>query len=618
MFFYRSLKKIPGELAEGLKEIEREFPLQGDKKNGAELVFSKFSGKGNSVAVSGGKAEVKYNRRIDAFRALGRLFGELETGYKEINFKEEPGFETLGVMIDCSRNGVMRVEHIKSWLRKMALMGINALTLYTEDTYEIENEPFFGYLRGRYTYGELKELNDYAGKFGIEMFPCIQTLGHLEQVLKWETYDGVSDTSDILLVGDERTYSLVEKMVAAASKPFDSKRIHIGMDEAHGLGEGKYREKHGVRKKFDIMNEHLHRVVKICAKYDLSPMIWSDMYFRIGSETGDYYDKGSVIPQEVEEKIPKEIRLVYWDYFHTDYDFYVEWIERHRGLGFDPVVAPGGWTWNRFWALLPHAFSTIEPCMKACRDKGVKDVLLTIWGDDGTECNYDSALPALQLCAEYNWAEKINRDLVKRNFRAVCKYEFEDFVNAGKLDILNSSVDTGNPSKILLWDDPVLGMWSESLEKFEIAKHYSKLSKELDCSKNPGIFAFPSQLAKVISMKIDLRKEIIDAYKGKDLEKLSRFSKREIPLLESELKKLRVIHKKAWFLNYKPFGWEVLDLRYGGAVSRLESLGERVSDFVNGKCGSIPEFEGEHLDINRDEKIPSLSHRKIVAPTLIV
>ena len=34
--------------------------------------------------------------------------------------------------------------------------------LYTEDTYEVDNEPYFGYMRGRYSADELRELDDYA------------------------------------------------------------------------------------------------------------------------------------------------------------------------------------------------------------------------------------------------------------------------------------------------------------------------------------------------------------------------------------------------------------------------------------------------------------------------
>jgi len=65
-------------------------------------------------------------------------------------------------MIDCSRNGVLKPESVYFFLRNMALMGLNMLQLYTEDTYEIENEPFFGYLRGKYTAKELSAIDDYA------------------------------------------------------------------------------------------------------------------------------------------------------------------------------------------------------------------------------------------------------------------------------------------------------------------------------------------------------------------------------------------------------------------------------------------------------------------------
>ncbi len=32
---------------------------------------------------------------------------------------------------------------------------------------------------------ELRRLDDYADLLGIELMPCIQTLGHLGQVLHW-------------------------------------------------------------------------------------------------------------------------------------------------------------------------------------------------------------------------------------------------------------------------------------------------------------------------------------------------------------------------------------------------------------------------------------------------
>ena len=82
-------------------------------------------------------------------------------------FSEQTGFDMIGVMIDSSRNGVIHPEASQSFLMRLALMGVNMAILYTEDTYEIPGEPFFGYLRGRYTASELRAIDDYAFLFGI-------------------------------------------------------------------------------------------------------------------------------------------------------------------------------------------------------------------------------------------------------------------------------------------------------------------------------------------------------------------------------------------------------------------------------------------------------------------
>ena len=176
------------------------------------------------------------------------------------DFAETARFDMLGVMVDVSRNGVLTPDAVKALLRRCALMGLNMVMLYTEDTYEVPGEPFFGYLRGRYTQEELHDLDDYAAALGIEMVPCIQTLAHLEQILQWPAYREYRDTHGVILAEEERTYELVEKMIAAATAPFRSKRIHLGMDEAHGIGTGRYRQRHGEKRPFDILNEHLARV----------------------------------------------------------------------------------------------------------------------------------------------------------------------------------------------------------------------------------------------------------------------------------------------------------------------------------------------------------------------
>ena len=61
-------------------------------------------------------------------------------------------------MIDCSRNAVASVESVKKWIDLTSSIGYNTLMLYTEDTYEVSGEPYFGYMRGRYSREELRGL----------------------------------------------------------------------------------------------------------------------------------------------------------------------------------------------------------------------------------------------------------------------------------------------------------------------------------------------------------------------------------------------------------------------------------------------------------------------------
>lgn len=71
-------------------------------------------------------------------------------------------FRTFGTMLDCSRNAVPNLHALKKWVDLTASLGYNTLLLYTEDTYEVPDEPYFGYMRGRYSQAELRELDAYA------------------------------------------------------------------------------------------------------------------------------------------------------------------------------------------------------------------------------------------------------------------------------------------------------------------------------------------------------------------------------------------------------------------------------------------------------------------------
>ena len=167
-------------------------------------------------------------------------------------------FKRFGIMLDCSRNAVMQVSQVKKMMDYMCAMGYNTVMLYIEDTYEVDNQPYFGYLRGRYSLKELKEIDSYANEKGMEFIPCIQTLAHLNALMHWPQYIDMRDCEDILCAGDEKVYKLIKDIFASLDKVLTSRTINIGMDEAYLMGRGRYMDINGACDRTEILINHLN------------------------------------------------------------------------------------------------------------------------------------------------------------------------------------------------------------------------------------------------------------------------------------------------------------------------------------------------------------------------
>ena len=139
--------------------------------------------------------------------------------------KRDLKFERLGYMVDCSRGAVPKIETLKKFVDYLSEFGYTYLELYIEDVYEIEGEPYFGYMRGRYTAVEIAELDVYAKQKGIELIPCIQTLAHLERIKKYNAYAHMFEIDNILMVGNDEVYALIEKMLISVGKINEVKSI---------------------------------------------------------------------------------------------------------------------------------------------------------------------------------------------------------------------------------------------------------------------------------------------------------------------------------------------------------------------------------------------------------
>lgn len=526
-------------------------------------------------------------------------------------------FDRFGVMLDCSRNGVRTLPALKRFIDLIGAMGYNTLMLYTEDTYEVEGQPYFGYLRGRYSIDELREADAWAASRGVELIPCIQTLAHLNGIVNWPAYSDFVDCNDILLAGDERTYALIDAMFGTLEKAYTSRIVNIGLDEADMTGLGKYLDKNGFRNRHAIFTEHLERVRAIAAAHGFRVVMWSDMFFRFQNH-GAYQCENPYVPDDLPDSIPQDVGLVYWDYY--DYQeknqrHYDSMFAAHRKFHNELWYAGGAWTWSGFSPRNYLSERVMSVTIPMCRKYGVRNLLMTMWGDDGCVCSAFAALPALFFAAEL---ARGNRDmsLVKERFRALCGMEYDDF----KLLDLPGTVgcDTGwlkNPEKYMFFSDPFLGIYDSTVVP-EDGERYAEFSRAVSGHVSEPewgrLFAAEKSLCDYLAVKYGLGVRLRTAYRAGDRGALAACAadcRKAASLAGEFLSDLRAV----WMAENKPYGFETQELRIGGIAARLESCAGRVEAYLSGELAGIPELEEQLLDAEGGGE--TLAHKPVYRNT---
>lgn len=546
-------------------------------------------------------ATIIYGHKSCLFRGLTLIKERRNEDSYQVNLKK--AFTTNGFMVDVSRNGVIKVEKLKEIILTQALMGQNRLLLYTEDTYELEKYPYFGYLRGGYSKEDLKMLVEYGENFGVELIPCIQTLGHLARVFRWYPMEELKDGPSTLLIDDDKAYEFIEEMIKVSRECFHSKDIHIGMDESTEIGLGRYLSKHPYTNRVELFTQHIKKVLEICQKYDFSPMIWSDMYFRLNDKDEEYY-RNTPLPESTVKLVPKNVQLVYWDYYHSDKKIYDDMISYHKQTKNEIVFAGGAWRWSGFAPSIQGSFKNTIPAMQSCVENGVKNVFVTAWGDNGNECTIYSSLPVIALYSVADFfgvtdEEKVNSLLEAVTGETLKRMKLLDLPNMPDNKVL---LPQYNPSKFFLYQDVLAGIFDLQV-KDNFAKNYGEHAKELklaakESAKFGYVYNLLANLCSVLEIKVDLGVRLRKAYREGNKKVLKQIATKDIPEI---LKRLPVFHKSVreqWFKENRSFGYDVLDGRIGYLRSRLETTQLTIKDYLADKLERIEELEKDILPYN--------------------
>ena len=557
-----------------------------------------------SVEKQSVKYIIKYTKICEAFRGLSLIKRFIDKTDFKICQKNK--FENLGYMADAARNAVPKVGILKKFALKLALLGYTKLYIYIEDAMEIENESFFGYLRGRYTREELKELDSYCLTLGLELVPCLQTLAHLSCIFRWPEYKRIHDISDILFIGEDRTYKLIDNMFSEVNKSFSSKNIHIGLDEAHFMGLGKYLEKHGFEKRFDIMKKHIEKILQIAEKYSLNLEMWCDMFFRLAF-SGAYIVEDKKFTKDILDVIPKNIKLVYWDYGSTKANIYDNMLENLNMTGNKISFAGGAWKWTGFNPSNKMSIDIAKVALDSCKNNGIKEVFLTGWGDNGAEASLFSTIPTIVAYSEFCYDICSDKN-IDEMLRAVYDVSYNDFV---LLDItIVPPVAKGESyyalSKMLLYNDPLYGGMNIAVEHLDIRDKIIQVKNEISKAKERQkeykyLFVLLEQLCEININKWDLSLRIKKYYDENNILMLKNIADNEIPLIIKNIKKFYKTFRNNWEYENKANGFEIHDVRLGGLIQRLKHCKDILNLYAKNKINVIDELVQDKLSLSKEE-----------------
>jgi len=487
-------------------------------------------------------------------------------------------FERLSAFVEVSTGSTPRVESIKKYIDILAPMGYTDLYLGMTDGYKMESEPYFNYKRGGYTVAQLQELDNYAKRRGIELIASIQTLGHLHYLRRHAAYAPLMDTDHVLMVGEEEVYMLIEKMFATMAQGLSSRRIHIGMDEVHGIGSGAYGRKHGFSDPRDLILTHLKRVAAIADKYGYQCEIWSDMLMSGGKSFS------SITTEKVRDRLPKNVRIYLWDYDNRNEEILRKKIAECQNSCNDAGYAGAAW---RIWSFAPHnhcSIARILPQMKVCCEMGVKEFMITLWSDGGAMLGLYSSLPALFAAAEYAQGYESPR---KERFKEITGIDYDILMSLDYLDdpFRTQNAMRGNRSFWLFYGDPFVTSY-DLLIREETGAQYGKLAQEYEQHINGAygsLFKTEATLARVLEIKAGLGKQIRAAYKEKNKDALKALMLL-FPILKTRTEEFLAAYEERFYKENIPFGIEVTQTRIGGQFARWAYVEQCIRRYIEKDC----------------------------------
>ncbi len=283
-----------------------------------------------------------------------------------------PDLALRSVYVDLKHH-MEKPEYLDALVPRLAAFKINGLVIELEDKFLYTRRPEISApvgLSAEY----LQSLADRCRRYGIELIPLVQGLGHVSYILRHDEYAGLRERPDSFAEFcplAEGTYDVLFDLydeVAGATK--GTKYFHIGGDEARLMGScPKCAEALKTSSRFDLYNAWLTRCADHVRSLGRTPMVWDDMLLR---------NAGNDL-----SALPRDLLYVRWNYSANAGTRNKARLDAYAAAGLQVIVAAATQTDGPYVPIYEEHFANIGGFAKAAADAGLLGILTTAWEDSG-------------------------------------------------------------------------------------------------------------------------------------------------------------------------------------------------------------------------------------------
>lgn len=325
-------------------------------------------------------------------------YAEIHQILPELKISDWADIERRGFMLDVSRDKVPTMESLYHLIDQLSEWRYNELQLYTEHTFAYRNHQKVWENASPLTAEEIRKLDYYAKKRGIDLVPNQNSFGHMENWLKHDEYLDLAECETdcqtiwgarkrtALAPTNPKSLELMKELYDELLPNFSSKYFNIGGDETVELGLGKSKTLSDEIGKGRVYLDFLEKLNEEVIKNGKQTMFWGDIVLN---------------HPELIKDIPKNMIALVWGY-DAGYPF-DENLKKFQEAGLDFYVVPGTSAWRSEIGRNHNAFLNLKEAVLAAKEYGAKGYLVTEWGDYGHFQPKSVTYPALVLGANYAW-----------------------------------------------------------------------------------------------------------------------------------------------------------------------------------------------------------------------